>query len=170
MTDKSMNIKGKIYFARVHMPFDDGNYAVAIVPENPKAMKALADMGVPIKKKNESIPEDYVNASSKLTPTIVDADLKTIPPSILIGNGSIGIVKAHAFKYTPKQKGQTGVKLTLEAMQVIDLVRYENKVEGFEKQKGYKVDSEDDTQKAALNDEATRAVHSWDTDDQDSPF
>lgn len=135
---KSITIKGTIYYARVHIPFDDGNYSVAFLPEDDAVLSRLSELGVPIKDANDTIPEAHVTASTKLAPTVVDADLETIPTTTLIGNGSTGYIRANIYHYKPMSRGQTGVKLTLEGIQVTDLVPFRNPLAGFTKQAGYK--------------------------------
>ncbi len=72
-------------------------------------------------------------------PVIVDSKKNLWPADCLIGNGSKVKVAFTAWGWTEKRSGAKGVSLTLESLQVIDLVPYErvDAASAFGEEEGY---------------------------------
>ena len=72
-------------------------------------------------------------------PVIVDAKKNRWPEDCLIGNGSKVKVAFTAWGWTEKRSGAKGISLTLESLQVLDLVAYErvDAASAFGEEDGY---------------------------------
>lgn len=72
-------------------------------------------------------------------PVIVDSKKNVWPADCLIGNGSKVKVAFTAWGWTEKRSGAKGISLTLESVQVIDLVPYErvDAASAFGEEEGY---------------------------------
>lgn len=72
-------------------------------------------------------------------PVIVDAKKNAWPADCLIGNGSKVKVAFTAWGWTEKRSGAKGISLTLESLQVLDLVAYEriDAASAFGEEEGY---------------------------------
>lgn len=72
-------------------------------------------------------------------PVIVDAKKNPWPQDCLIGNGSKVKVAFTAWGWTEKRSGAKGISLTLESLQVLDLVAYEriDAASAFGEEEGY---------------------------------
>lgn len=72
-------------------------------------------------------------------PVIVDSKKNLWPQDCLIGNGSKVKVAFSAWGWTEKRSGAKGISLTLESLQVIDLVSYErlDAASAFGEEEGY---------------------------------
>lgn len=81
------------------------------------------------------------SAKGKLmsSPVIVDAKLNRWPADCLIGNGSKVKVAFTHWGWTEKRSGAKGISLTLESLQVLDLVPYErvDASSAFGEEEGY---------------------------------
>lgn len=131
-----IQITGKSYWANVFtMNKLSNKFQVNIGNLDEKSKDILKKVGLTLKDKGDEMGE-YLIAKSMYVPRVVDSKNRRISPDTHIGNGSKINVKIKPYHYKSPNTGATGVGAGLQAIQVIELVEYENKMfddtEGFE--------------------------------------
>lgn len=122
---KPMKIEAEIMWAFLDTPNEmSGKYQVDLCNLSSNAVKALEDMGVNVRKREDK-PEKgfFITAKSSNYPiTALDASGK--PLSVKVGNGSKGIalIKPYAYKYRNKE----GVGVGINKLTVTQLIEYVN--------------------------------------------
>lgn len=131
-------LEGTLYYSSVHTPNRSAErkfnarpfYAVTVGLDDENQKKA-EEYGLKIREANEHISEPHVvikrkvkegDPVEKAKPDVVDELQNPIPESILIGNGSKGLVKFATYWY---DANGGGVGTTLFKVQITDLVEYE---------------------------------------------
>lgn len=157
--DKFLVLTGKAYWAHVRIPNEmSGKYQLDLTVDS-KTAKDLESKGILVKNRKTgknvktTDPEDKIGdfvtlirgAENKKTgeslapPLVVDSSKLVMDKNVLIGNGSLVKVKTNIFDWT--FKGKKGKSLGLNVVQVLDLVKYENKLlEGLKEENGYKTE------------------------------
>lgn len=136
-------LEGIAVYAFVHKP-DRGNDKEKIAPaykidlcfDKPDQLKKAKGFGLTIKDADAKHPHPYTIIKSKVDenrppPLVVDSRRNTIPPNILIGNGSRVLVR-----FLPYGYGKGKVTGIFKEVMVLDLVRYEPSPEELER-KGF---------------------------------
>jgi|ERR1051326_5379055 hypothetical protein len=146
---KEIKLTGTLYYASVHKPQkaqEEGKkdmYNLSLVLEG-KDLELAEELGLPVRIK-EGIPGKFISTKSEYKPLVVDSQTNTIPETVLIGNGSRGIVSGVVYTYKPRKKDQTGVGLGLRGVQILDLVEYK-KESAFKPTKGFTVSTTNSSQ------------------------
>lgn len=154
---KTVVIEGTFYWAKLNeknaqVDEETGKktFVIDVVPSS-ETIQHLKSLNIPILNKDEKLIEsgrepqgDFVQCKSRFQPLVVDSQLNNIDNTILIGNGSKGIVKANIYTYKPRKKQQTGVGLGLQVVQITELVAY-NPLAGLEKTTGFTSTSTSDS-------------------------
>lgn len=130
---ESQVLEGLAQYAFLHAP-DKGNekrkiapsYKISLMLVDKDQKKKAQSLGLNIKPATDKIPHDYVDIKSRVksdrpAPKVMDAKRNSIPPSILIGNGSRVRVR-----FLPYEYGEGEITAVLQETQVLDLVRYES--------------------------------------------
>lgn len=133
-------INGTAYWAHITRPntmFDDaGTWSIDVGNLSDDVKAQVEEDGLTIKNKGDE-RGDFVtikrNVQSKKgeqnsAPTVKDAQNKTVL-NTLVGNGSIVNVQYQPYEWTFQKK--SGVSADLRAVQIVDLVPYEEEGEGF---------------------------------------
>ena len=143
--ERYSTLKGLLYYAKVHTPqIPDPNnpktklikpsYGTVLAFDTKERQKDAESLGFDLMEATMEIPHPHIRLQRRLNdlseaddkkPDVVDSMQNPIPPSVLIGNGSEGIVKFARYYYDGSAKGTAGVKGTLLKIQVTNLVRYE---------------------------------------------
>ncbi len=130
-------LEGEAYYASVHTPnmsavkkFNaDPFFGISLTLEGDQLEKAK-EMGLNVRDANDSIPKPFVvikrkvkegKTADEVRPSVVDEMQNPIPKNILIGNGSVVLVKFATYWY---EAGGGGVGTTFFKTQVKDLVAY----------------------------------------------
>ena len=152
-------VKGKCRWARTTESYNrvgdydcDPRYSIAVEVDKAWVKDVHKANGV-----KQSVKEDddgrlwfefrkkAVSADGKAIPApkVVDAKMQAIPADVLIGNDSTVAVQYSLYEYNGKMG--KGVKLSLEAVQVIDLVPYKRDVKlEFNQEEGFAVEDNSD--------------------------
>jgi len=124
----------KVNWAKVQQPEDAFGkmlYSLDVVDLNDNQVAQLEKVGIKPKEKDGSLvlkcTKNAVNKEGKPMPKPVVLDGLKKPFEGIIGNGSICNVAIDPFKW--EFAGKTGVKPTLVAVQVLELVEYGGKPE-----------------------------------------
>lgn len=151
---ESVIVTGKVLYARVHEPMEnklkinpDGThpkeYSLLLVADK-ENMAVLSKLGVKpkntdadrLEKGKEAIGDVYT-VKTTIPPVVIDAKKNFIPKTTLIGNGTLAKIKLHAYDWT-SPVGKKGKSLTLEGIQVLDLVSYSRQnLDGFNEEEGF---------------------------------
>jgi hypothetical protein len=122
---KPMKIEAEIMWAFLDTPNEmSGKYQVDLCNLSSKAVKALEEIGVNVRKREDK-PEKgfFITAKSSNYP-IAATDAAGNPLSVKVGNGSKGValIKPYAYKYRNKE----GVGVGINKLTVTELVEYVN--------------------------------------------
>jgi hypothetical protein len=122
---KPMKIEAEIMWAFLDTPNEmSGKYQVDLCNLSSKAVKALEEIGVNVRKREDK-PEKgfFITAKSSNYP-ITTTDSAGNPLSVKVGNGSKGValIKPYAYKYRNKE----GVGVGINKLTVTELVEYVN--------------------------------------------
>lgn len=128
-------ITGKVYWAKVQKPDDNGKYSLEMSLDK-KSKKLIEELGIPVKlsKTDPSRPEfvamdryafDF-DGNPKSMPVV---DSKGNPIDHLIGNESLGKVEffAKEWSYPRVRPTKNGVKAYMLKLQILELVPFESK-------------------------------------------
>ena len=109
----------------------EGRYKINLVCDE-ESLQIARDNGITVNPpKPDKIPGEWITASSKFAPTLIDANRDKIEGKLLVGNGSKVRIRAVPIKFAK------GVGLRLKMAQILDLVPYEPKDRpGFTKDQG----------------------------------
>lgn len=131
-------LEGTFYFSSVHSPnmsgvknFDGPPIFTTKVGLDKENQEKAKKMGLVLKEPDDFIPEYHVQIKRKVKegqdpeevkPLVVDERQNVIPKSVLIGNGSKGLVKFGTYWHRSSDKW--GVGTVFFKMQVTDLVPF----------------------------------------------
>ena len=121
MQAKEIKIKADLFW-----PFLDavspksGKYQVDLCNLSKNAIKALEDLGVVVRNKNDD-RGFFVTAKSKIYP-IKTVDQDGSPITCKVANGSKGVALIRPYEY--KAGGESGIGVGINALMVTDLIEY----------------------------------------------
>lgn len=122
---KPMKIEAELMWAFLDKPNEmSGKYQVDLCNLSKNAVKALEDIGVSVRKREDK-PEKgfFITAkSSKYPITTVDATGNLVAAKV--GNGSKGIALIKPYEYTYRNK--KGVGIGINKLTITELVEYTN--------------------------------------------
>lgn len=168
--DERLNcvLSGVFYYSCVHSP----NYSsvkkfkgkpcfkVTLGLEGDEVKKA-SDMGFVLKEPTEDIPHPHIDIKrdvhneaeiDKYRPKIVDSLQNDIPSSILIGNGSRGLVKFHRYWIENPPARVGGVLLKLQVRELVRFVPDETDKDLVIDEEGFSVSDLQDGEEASDTD------------------
>jgi hypothetical protein len=122
---KPMKIEAELMWAFLDKPNEmSGKYQVDLCNLSKNAVKALEDIGVAVRKREDK-PEKgfFITAKSSNYP-IAAVDSSGNPVSAKVGNGSKGIALIKPYSYTYKNK--KGVGVGINKLTITELVEYVN--------------------------------------------
>lgn len=135
MTKQNYTLKGTAFWSYTNKKSPRSNkFQVDVGRLSKKMVEFLQSEGVQVKKDKKRKTDDpnyegyFVTAKSDYAPKVVDAKLKSIPETVVIGNGSKVVVQVHTYPWPPKWG--KGFSVGLDAVQVIDLIEYEGTGDG----------------------------------------
>jgi len=125
---KPIKVKADIMWACTSEPnSESGKYQVDLCNLSENAIRALEDMGINVRNKQDD-KGFFVTAKSANYPIpVIDAEGNTINPKVKIGNGSKGVALVKPYSYT--YKGKRGVGAGINKLIVTDLIEYNAPVE-----------------------------------------
>lgn len=117
----SVVIKAVMYWPFLNHKTDDGKYQVDLCHLSPKAVKALTDLGITVKNKEDD-REDFITCYSQYPIRVKSAEDGEDMTHYSIGNGTTCIAGIGTYEWT--YKGKSGVSPAIGEVKIVDLVEY----------------------------------------------